>query len=348
MEDPIFIDQCEMNILDQFTTQQMEDAFGEEFLHSFTPETYSSYPPITPRSNNTYSCSSMEASPTSETERPTKQMRTNNWDASTTNQLSAADSSSPAIISFCKPNSPSNYQQFYGESFKLDDEGTSPTRTSTIPSDILISQGSLNNQSYVSKGASQASKRVSVASTKRSSYAQDHIIAERKRREKLSQRFIALSAVLPCLKKTDKASILGDAIKFVKQLQERVKTLEETAKKTMESVVFVKKSQIYDEDNLSSPYEHVDSHSNESLPEIEVRVYDQNILIRIHCKKQKGLLVKTLAEIEKFQLSVINTNVMPFSSSALDITVIAQMEDGFSMTPKDLGTNLSCALSKFT
>lgn len=93
----------------------------------------------------------------------------------------------------------------------------------------------------------------------------------------------------------------------------------------MESVVFVKKSQIYDEDNLSSPYENVDSHSNESLPEIEVRVYDQNILIRIHCKKQKGLLVKTLAEIEKFQLSVINTNVMPFSSSALDITVIAQV-----------------------
>lgn len=125
---------------------------------------------------------------------------------------------------------------------------------------------------------------------------------------------------------TDKASILGDAIKFVKQLQERVKTLEEeTAKKTMESVVFVKKSQIYDEDNLSSSYENVDSHSTESLPEIEVRVYDQNILIRIHCNKQKGLLVKTLAEIEKFQLSVINTNVMPFSSSALDITVIAQV-----------------------
>ncbi|KAK1316994.1 Transcription factor bHLH25 [Acorus calamus] len=29
----------------------------------------------------------------------------------------------------------------------------------------------------------------------------DHIIAERKRREKLSQRFIALSAIIPGLKK---------------------------------------------------------------------------------------------------------------------------------------------------
>lgn len=34
-----------------------------------------------------------------------------------------------------------------------------------------------------------------------SSHNQDHILAERKRREKLSQRFIALSAIVPGLKK---------------------------------------------------------------------------------------------------------------------------------------------------
>jgi len=32
-------------------------------------------------------------------------------------------------------------------------------------------------------------------------YAQDHIIAERKRREKINQRFIELSTVIPGLKK---------------------------------------------------------------------------------------------------------------------------------------------------
>ena len=32
-------------------------------------------------------------------------------------------------------------------------------------------------------------------------YAQDHIIAERKRREKINRRFIKLSAVIPNLKK---------------------------------------------------------------------------------------------------------------------------------------------------
>ncbi|KAF7843064.1 nicotiana tabacum ORF protein [Senna tora] len=50
---------------------------------------------------------------------------------------------------------------------------------------------------------------------------------EWKRREKLSQRFIALSALVPGLKKMDKASVLGDAIKYLKQLQEKVKSLEE-------------------------------------------------------------------------------------------------------------------------
>lgn len=55
----------------------------------------------------------------------------------------------------------------------------------------------------------------------------------------------------------DKASVLGDAIKYLKHLQERVKTLEEqAAKKTMESVVFVKKSQVYVDDDLSSTDEN--------------------------------------------------------------------------------------------
>ena len=51
-------------------------------------------------------------------------------------------------------------------------------------------------------------------------------MAERKWRKKLSQRLIALSAIVPSLKKMDKASVLGDAIKYVKQLQDTIKALE--------------------------------------------------------------------------------------------------------------------------
>ncbi|XP_058081533.1 transcription factor bHLH25-like [Magnolia sinica] len=354
MEDPTFIHQCEMNSLDDFTTQQIAAALGEDFQNSFSSESCYSYPSFNPRSNTTttYSCSSMEASHTGIIERPAKHPRTNSWNSCTTEHISTIPdtTSPPNMLSFSNQNSVNQHQQFYGNfvngPMKPKDETVSP-RTLTIPPEILISQGSLMNQSYVSK-AGQGTKRGSVATTRPPSHTQDHIIAERRRREKLSQKFIALSAIVPGLKKMDKASVLGDAIKYLKQLQDRVKTLEDqTVKKTVESVVFVKKSQLSIDGDLSSSDDSFDGHSDEALPEIEARVSEKNILIRIHCEKRKGTLVKTLAEIEKLHLSVTNTSVMPFSNSALDITVIAQMEEEFCMTVMDLVKNLRSAFRKF-
>lgn len=125
----------------------------------------------------------------------------------------------------------------------------------------------------------------------------------------------------------DKASVLGDAIKYLKQLQERVKTLEEqTRKKTMESVVIVKKSHLYAEgDNYSSSSDESKGSCHEPLPEIEARFCDKHVLIRIHCEKRKGILEKTVAEIEKLHLTVTNSSVLTFGSSALDVTIIAQV-----------------------
>lgn len=126
----------------------------------------------------------------------------------------------------------------------------------------------------------------------------------------------------------DKASVLGDAIKYVKQLQESVKVLEEqTKKRTVESVVFVKKSQLvsYDDDTSSCDENFDRRSSDESLPEIEARVSEKDVLIRIHCENQKGFVVKILSEIEKLQLSVANSSVLPFGKSTLDITIIAQV-----------------------
>lgn len=63
----------------------------------------------------------------------------------------------------------------------------------------LIPQGSFEDpygSAYQGRGT-----KIAGAISRSPSQAQDHVIAERKRREKLSQRFIALSAVVPGLKK---------------------------------------------------------------------------------------------------------------------------------------------------
>ncbi|XP_073126171.1 transcription factor bHLH18-like [Henckelia pumila] len=223
---------------------------------------------------------------------------------------------------------------------------------------VVSQSNSSENKNYVMKPACQLVGK----SNTRVAQAQDHILAERRRREKLSQRFIALSALVPGLKKMDKASVLGDAIKYMKQLQEKVKYLEEKEKKKppFESVVYVKKYVHYTDsssttttstdDNISTSSDERFSSGpmiTESLPDIKVRFCDKDVLISIHCEKKKGLLEKTVSEIEKLHLSVVNSSVMSFGDSALDITLLAQKDEEFSMTMKELVKNLCSAIETF-
>ncbi|XP_027361592.1 transcription factor bHLH18-like [Abrus precatorius] len=186
-------------------------------------------------------------------------------------------------------------------------------------------------------------------------HAQDHIIAERKRRERISQQFIALSALIPGLKKVDKASVLGDAIRHVKHLQEQVKLLEEQNKwKSVESVVYVEKSKLSADEDVSDTSSNSGSgadgnsygpsKTNGSLPEVEARVSGKNVLIRIHCHKQKQVLTNILQEMENLHLSVINSSVLLFGTSKLDITIVAQMEDELRLNVKELARTLRVGL----
>ncbi|XP_019195610.1 PREDICTED: transcription factor bHLH25-like [Ipomoea nil] len=173
----------------------------------------------------------------------------------------------------------------------------------------------------------------------------DHILAERKRRELLSRQFLALSTIVPGLRKMDKTSVLGDTIKYLKQIQERVKTLEEeSSKRTMESVVFVKKSQVsFDDDDEMSSGEKGNS-DEQSLPEIETRLCDNHILLRIYCDRQKGIIGKIFSEVEKLNLAVVNSSVARFGSLALDITIIVEMEKEFDLPMKHIAKILRSAI----
>ncbi|XP_009630109.1 transcription factor bHLH18-like [Nicotiana tomentosiformis] len=166
---------------------------------------------------------------------------------------------------------------------------------------------------------------------------QDHIIAERKRREKLSQRFVTLSAILPGLKKVDKASILEQAIRHVKELKEKVQQLEEEEKtRSQESVMFVNKSQLEEDDHSSSSSDE-NNHCSSGDADIEVRFSDhKNVLIRITCERRNAFVLNIHNEIEKLHLSIVQSCMMPFGKKAIDVTVVAQTEDSFCMSLKDL------------
>ncbi|KAI3804992.1 hypothetical protein L1987_26944 [Smallanthus sonchifolius] len=311
MEDASFSFQCPVNSFDNHldVTAISESTFGDNMdqIHAHM-NVFDYYKPV------------MEPSP-----RPTKQIKTSSWNSSITSDHSLMN-----------PN--------------LSQHGNLVTAKEEMTVSSKINHGFTSLLQFGHQKNSDLNQDFNHGSVKNNtklSPAQDHILAERKRREKLSQRFIALSALVPGLKKMDKASVLGDAIKHMKTLQEKVKTLEEQIKKrpNTESVVFVKRYDVSADIGETSSSD--DGPIHEKLPEIEARFVGNNVLIRIHCEKKAGVIEKILTEIEKLHLSVDNTTSMTFANYALDITVTAQMDKEFAMTMKDLMKNLRSALKQF-
>lgn len=98
---------------------------------------------------------------------------------------------------------------------------------------------------------------------------------------------------------------------------------DQVTKQTVESVIPIKRSEIL-VDNEGSIYVK-NSFDEQILPEIEAKVCENLIHLRIHIKKHKGYLLRITGEIEKLNLTIDYTNVTPFGNFALDISITAQV-----------------------
>nr|XP_017239727.1 PREDICTED: transcription factor bHLH18-like [Daucus carota subsp. sativus] len=280
-------------------------------------------------------------------ERPAKQLKTSTWNPSPGKQANVIPSSSSSqIISFSNVSSQTlDHQGSCG--YSRDDKVLLPYE------DLMDSNASYDNDNYTVI-AGKPIRRPNAVPVKAPSHVQDHVIAERKRRERLTERFIALSAIVPGLKKLDKASVLGDAVKYLKQLQQRVELLEEQIKKKKkfeESPIVSQndssKLPAASEGYSSSCDDNSGGYPNKTTAEIEARILEKNVLIKIHCKKQKGFVSKMLSVIEQLHLTVISSNVLPFGDYAMDITVICQMHAECSLTVEELVRKLQSALQQY-
>ncbi|GER31602.1 basic helix-loop-helix (bHLH) DNA-bindingsuperfamily protein [Striga asiatica] len=154
-------------------------------------------------------------------------------------------------------------------------------------------------------------KRVCTSGNRTEVQAQDHLVAEKKRRENLRQLFIGLSKVVPGIKKLDKASLLEDAINHLKSLQERVRVLEE--------------EQIKNGSNATAQLS--------SAPEIKVRIWNKQVLIKICCENRTGIMSKIPCEIEKINFNVMDMRFMVFGGATLYIIILAEYQSRFYVGP---------------
>ncbi|KAJ4762629.1 basic helix-loop-helix (bHLH) DNA-binding superfamily protein [Rhynchospora pubera] len=329
LDNPSFFNQWQGDCYDLFSEQLAvvsDQSQNHGLLQSISSESNTNTAPI------------KFSAPVDIPERPKKIAKTTSWDSGVTEQ----SSTSPTILSFGVPTVTAQvHAGFYG----------GVTGSVKQPKQEVVDAVGNNKRGYDAMVGGEGLRK----GGSHTGSSQEHILAERKRREKLSQKFIALSKIVPGLKKMDKASVLGDAIKYLKELQDKVQDLEAQAiKKTVESAVIVKKSQLVSDeddeaDNNSSCDENFNNQGSLSkgLPEIEAKMSERTVLIKVHCENRKGALVKVLAQIEALGLSITSTNVMPFAGSSLDITAMAQVEEEFSMSVKDVVKKLNKAFKQF-
>ncbi|CAL5207020.1 unnamed protein product [Lathyrus oleraceus] len=155
------------------------------------------------------------------------------------------------------------------------------------------------------------SARLRGKGTPQDELSANHVLAERRRREKLNERFIILRSLVPFVTKMDKASILGDTIEYLKQLRRKIQDLE-TRNRQMESeksgvTVLVgptekKKVRIVEGNGTGGG---VRAKAVEVVASVQVSIIESDALLEIECLQREGLLLDVMMMLRELRIEVI-------------------------------------------
>ncbi|PIA47039.1 hypothetical protein AQUCO_01400031v1 [Aquilegia coerulea] len=148
----------------------------------------------------------------------------------------------------------------------------------------------------------------------------NHVEAERQRREKLNQRFYALRAVVPNISKMDKASLLGDAITYITDLQTKIRVLE-TEKEIARN---------------SSPQQS-------PIPEIDVQTRQEDTVVQVSCPLDAHPVSRVLRAFQETQVTVNQSTVSTIDNDSVLHTFSIRTQGGASEILKE---RLVAALSR--
>ncbi|KAL9229005.1 hypothetical protein vseg_004523 [Gypsophila vaccaria] len=138
----------------------------------------------------------------------------------------------------------------------------------------------------------------------------NHVEAERQRREKLNQRFYALRAVVPNISRMDKASLLGDAVSYITELQKKLKDLEAEQEKNSAT------SQ--DALSLADTEEQIQS----PVADVEVQVINDEVVVRVSCPLDLHPVARVIHTFKDEQINVLDSKLAAGTDTVFHTFVI--------------------------
>nr|XP_009779732.1 PREDICTED: transcription factor GLABRA 3-like isoform X3 [Nicotiana sylvestris] len=143
------------------------------------------------------------------------------------------------------------------------------------------------------------------------------VISERRRREKINERFMHLASMLPTGGKVDKISLLDETIEYMKELERRVQELEarsgkktnDTAEQTSDNCGTSKfndvngslKRKACDMDEME-PESCNELLKGSSADGIVISMIDKEVSIKMRCLWSEGLLLKIMEALTDLQM----------------------------------------------
>ncbi|XP_065860181.1 transcription factor MTB1-like [Euphorbia lathyris] len=167
----------------------------------------------------------------------------------------------------------------------------------------------------------------------------NHVEAERQRREKLNQRFYALRAVVPNISKMDKASLLGDAIAYINELQAKLKLMETEREK-------------YGSTSRDASALEVNSNGKNysQATEVDIQASHDEVIVRVSCPLDTHPASRVIQAFKESQVSVIESKLAAANDTVFHTFVVKSQGGAEQLTKEKLMAALahesSCSLQQ--
>ncbi|KAI0489080.1 hypothetical protein KFK09_028921 [Dendrobium nobile] len=155
----------------------------------------------------------------------------------------------------------------------------------------------------------------------------NHVEAERQRREKLNHRFYALRSVVPNVSRMDKASLLADAVSYIKDLRAKVEELEAEAKRS-------KKEVVVDQGNSSGGTPTSGLTCEPATIELEVKLLGHDAIIRVQSENLVHPPARLMAALRDLELVVHHATVSVYKEVMMIQDVVVRVPEALQSDDK--------------